>query len=197
MTQIARHVAAAVAALALTATVVGCSSEDTAHGSTATASTPTNSEQTPVADAPDVAAPTAAPLPASDFVEEDWHSFATPSKRIQCRAVDHSFACQTGEDPHTVPADIVCGFYPGVEEEQSRAVRFGFFNDRPQPCATIIQGDGFQSPHTLDYGQSVAFQLPTGRTVTCASAVEGLTCTQAGGPGARGFFLSTDSFTVL
>jgi hypothetical protein len=188
VTQIARHVAAAVAALALTAMVAGCSSEDTAYGSTATASTPTSSEQTPVADAP---------LPASDFVEEDWHSFATPSKRIQCRAVDHSFACQTGEDPHAVPADIVCGFYPGVEEEQSRAVRFGFFNDRPQPCATIIQGDGFESPHTLDYGQSVAFELPTGRTVTCASAVEGLTCTQVGGPGGKGFFLSTDSFTVL
>lgn len=197
MTQISRHVAAAVAALALTAMVAGCSSEDTAHGSTATASTPTSSEQTPVADAPDVAAPTAAPLPASDFVEEDWHSFATPSKRIQCRAVDHSFACQTGEDPHTVPADIVCGFYPGVEEEQSRAVRFGFFNDRPQPCATIIQGDGFQSPQTLDYGQSVAFQLPMGRTVTCASAVEGLTCTRVGGSGTTGFFLSIDSFRVL
>ena len=200
MTQIARHVAAAVAALALTAMGAGCSSEDTSHGSTATASTPTSSEQTPV-EAPDVvaptAAPTAAPLPASDFIEEDWHSFATPSGRIQCRAVDRSFACQTGEDPHTVPADIVCGFYPGVEEEHTHAVRFGFFSDRPQPCATIIQGDGFQSPHTLDYGQSVAFQLPTGRTVTCASAVEGLTCTQVGWPGGKGFFLSADSFKVL
>lgn len=195
MTQIARHVAAAVATLALTAMVAGCSSEDTARGSTATASTPTSSGQAPV-EAPD-AAPTAAPLPASDFVEKDWHSFATPSGRIQCRAVDRSFACQTGDDPHAVPADIVCGFYPGVEEEQSRAVRFGFFSDHPQPCATIIQGDGFQSPHTLDYGQSVAFQLPTGRTVTCASAVEGLTCTQVGWPGGRGFFLSTDSFRVL
>ena len=206
MTQIARHVAAAVAALALTALMAGCSSEDSSNGPTAAASTPTSSaatstasaapptgsEQTSVADTPAVAAP----LPASDFVEEDWHSFATPSKRIQCRAVDNSFACQTGEDPHTVPADIVCGFYPGVEEEQSRAVRFGFFNDRPQPCATIIQGDGFHSPHTLDYGQSVAFQLPTGRTVTCSSAAEGLTCTQAGGPGTMGFFLSRDSFTL-
>jgi hypothetical protein len=91
----------------------------------------------------------------------------------------------------------VCGFYPGVEEEHSRAVRFGFFNDRPQPCATIIQGDGFRSPHTLDYGQSVAFQVPEGRTVTCASAVEGLTCTQVGGSGTASFFLSIDSFTVL
>lgn len=193
MPQIARHVAAAAAALALTGMVAGCSSEDTAHGSTTSASTPMSSEQTPVADTPNVAAP----RPASDFVEEDWHSFATPSKRIQCRAVDQSFVCQTGEDPHAVPADIVCGFYPGVEQEQSRAVRFGFFNDRPQPCATIIQGDGFQSPHTLEYGQSVAFQLPTGRTVTCSSAVDGLTCTQVGGPGGNGFFLSRDTFTVL
>ena len=190
MTQIARHVAAAVAALALTAMVAGCSSENTAHGSTATASTPTSSEQTPVADAPDVAAP----LPASDFVEEDWHSFATPSKRIQCRAVGHSFACQTAFTG-TVATDDVCGFYSGLEE--SRAARFGFFNDRPQPCATMVQGVGFHSPHTLDYGQSVAFQIPEGRTVTCSSAVDGLTCTQVGGPGTTGFFLSIDTFRVL
>ena len=178
MTQIARHVAAAVAALALTTLVAGCSSEQTA-----------------VADTPDVATPTAAALPASDFVEEGaGHSFATPSQRIQCRAVDHSFACQT-EDSHTVATNDLCGFYPGIE--QGRAVRFGFFNDRPEPCATIVQGDGFHSPHTLSYGQSVSFQIPEGRTVTCASAVEGLTCTQAGGLGAGGFFLSRDSFRVL
>ena len=176
MTQISRHVAAAVAALALTALVAGCSSEQTA-----------------VADTPNVAAPTPAPLPASDFVEEDWHSFATPSKRIQCRAVDHSFACQAAYTG-TVATDDVCGFYPGLEE--TRAARFGFFNDSPQPCATMVQGDGFHSPHTLDYGQSVAFQIPEGRTVTCSSAVDGLTCTQVGGPGGS-FFLSRDSFKVL
>ena len=193
MTQIARHVAAAVAALALTALVAGCSSEDSG-GSTASASTPTSSEQTPVADTPDVAAPTAAALPDSDFVEGLGHSFATPSKRIQCRAVDSSFACQTEGDPQTVATNNVCGFYPGYEE--SRAVRFGFFDGSPQPCATIIQGDGFHSPHTLGYGQSVAFQLPKGRTVTCSSAVDGLTCTQVGGTGGK-FFLSTGSFTVL
>ena len=195
MTQIARHVAAAVAALALTALVAGCSSEDSGDGSTATASTPMGSEQTPVADTPDVAAPTAAALPASDFAEGSGYSFATPSKRIQCRAIDSSFVCQTEGDPHTVTTSDVCGFYPGYE--QSRAVRFGFFDGSPQPCATIIQGEGFDSPHTLSYGHSVAFQLPTMRTVTCASAVEGLTCTQVGGPGAMGFFLSIDSFTVL
>jgi hypothetical protein len=182
VTQIARHVAAAVAALALTALVAGCSSEDSGDGSTATASTPTGSGQTPAA------------LPASDFTEGLGYSFATPSKRIQCRAVDSSFVCQTEGDPHTVATNSVCGFYPGYE--QSRAVRFGFFDSYPQPCATIIQGDGFDSPHTLGYRQSVAFQLPTGRTVTCTSAVDGLTCTQVGGPGGKGFFLSTDSFTV-
>jgi hypothetical protein len=194
VTQIARHVAAAVAALALTALVAGCSSQDSGDGSTATASTPMGSEHTPVADTPDVAAPTAAALPASDFAEGSGYSFATPSKRIQCRAIDSSFVCQTEGDPHTVTTSDLCGFYPGYE---SRAVRFGFFDGSSQPCATIIQGEGFDSPHTLSYGQSVAFQLPTMRTVTCASAVEGLTCTQVGGPGAMGFFLSIDSFTVL
>jgi hypothetical protein len=181
-------VAATVAALALTTLVAGCSSENF-DGSTATASTPASSEQTPVADTPDVAAP----LPASDFVEEDWHSFATPSKRIQCRAVDHSFACQTAY-AGTVATDDVCGFYPSLEE--SRAARFGFFVDSPQPCATMVQGDGFHSPHTLDYGQRVAFQVPEGRTVTCSSAIDGLTCTQVGGSGGS-FFLSKDSFRVL
>lgn len=207
MIQIARHVAAAVAALALTGLVAGCSSKDSGDGSTASAatqtssaststgsaSTPTASAQTSVADTPSVVAPTAAPLPASDFVEEDWHSFATPTKRIQCRAVDHSFACQTAYTG-TVATDDVCGFYPGLEE--SRAARFGFFGDSPQPCATMVQGDGFHSPHTLDYGQSVAFQIPEGRTVTCSSAVDGLTCTQVGGSGGS-FFLSRDSFKVL
>lgn len=173
MTQIARHVAAAVAALALTTLAAGYSSEQTA-----------------VADTPDVAAP----LPASDFVEEGaGHSFATPSKGIQCRAVDHSFACQTAYTG-TVATDDVCGFYPGLEE--SHAARFGFFDDTPQPCATMVQGEGFHSPHTLDYGQSVAFQIPEGRTVTCSSAVDGLTCTQVGGSGGS-FFLSRDSFKVL
>ena len=72
---------------------------------------------------------------------------------------------------------------PGLEQGHTR--RFGFFGDRSQPCATIIQGEGFDSPHTLDYGQSVTAALSPGRTVTCASAVDGLTCTLADGTGSR------------
>ena len=111
--------------------------------------------------------------------------------------VDGTLACQTGEHGHTVADSALCGFYPGIE--QGNAVRFGFFRNEtgPQPCATIIQGDGFDSPHTLAYGESVTAELPSGLTVTCTSAVEGLTCTQAGATGPRGFFLSVDEFTVL
>jgi hypothetical protein len=131
----------------------------------------------------------AASRPLSDFVENvpegpqySFYSFATPSGRIQCRFVDGGLACQTGEYPHTV-AD---------------SARFGFFDGAPkQPCATIIQGDGFQSAHTLAYGQSVTATLRSGLTVTCTSARDGLTCTQAGGTGPRGFFLSADTFTIL
>jgi hypothetical protein len=145
----------------------------------------------------------AASRPLSDFVENvpegpqySFYSFATPSGRIQCRFVDGGLACQTGEYPHTVADSALCGFYPGME--QGRAVRFGFFDGAPkQPCATIIQGDGFQSPHTLAYGQSVTATLRSGLTVTCTSARDGLTCTQAGGTGPRGFFLSADTFTIL
>jgi hypothetical protein len=145
----------------------------------------------------------AASRPLSDFVEGvlegpqySFYSFATPSGRIQCRFVDDGLACQTGENPHTVAESALCDFYPGVE--QGRAVRFGYFDGAPkQPCATIIQGDGFQSPHTLAYGQSVTAPLRSGLTVTCTSANDGLTCTQAGGTGPRGFFLSADTFTIL
>ncbi|WP_237570882.1 hypothetical protein [Mycolicibacterium lacusdiani] len=110
--------------------------------------------------------------------------------------MDGGLACQTGEHPHTVAESALCDFYPGVE--QGNAVRFGYFDGAPkQPCATIIQGDGFQSPHTLAYGQSVTASLRSGLTVTCTSARDGLTCTQAGGTGPRGFFLSADTFTIL
>jgi hypothetical protein len=109
--------------------------------------------------------------------------------------VDGTLACQTEEHLHTVAESALCGFYPGVE--QSRTSRFGFFQGGPQPCATIVQGDGFNSPHTLAYGESVTAELPAGRTVTCTSAVDGLTCTQVGGTGPRGFFLSVDQFTVI
>jgi plastocyanin domain-containing protein len=81
--------------------------------------------------------------------------------------------------------------------EQGRTSRFGFFKDQPQPCATIVQGVGFHSPHTLAYGQAVTAELSPGRTVTCASAVDGLTCTSADGIGSRGFQLTVDSFTII
>ncbi|MBE1551513.1 hypothetical protein GGC64_005573 [Mycobacterium sp. OAS707] len=60
----------------------------------------------------------------------------------------------------------------------------------------MVQGEGFDSPHTLDYGQSVTGELSPGRTVTCTSAVDGLTCTSTDESGSRGFHLTVDSFTV-
>ena len=167
--------------VALAAAIAGCS--------------PGATEPTDAASVATSAAPAAA-RPLSDFTDGPFYSFGTPSGQIQCRVVDGTLACQTQEHPHTVAEGALCGFYPGVEQGETR--RFGYLEDAPnQPCATIIQGDGFDSPHTLAYGQSVTAELSAGRTVTCTSAVEGLTCTQTGGTGARGFFLSIDSFTVL
>lgn len=169
------------------------SDADAGSGSAPTADAPVT--ETPVADTQDVATPAAATRPVSDFADGSRYSFASPSKQIQCRAIDGNFMCQTSGKPHTVTTASLCNFYPGLE--QSRAVRFGWFPSGPAPCATIIQGEGFNSPHTLDYGQRVTFSPMGGRTITCASAVDGLTCTQVGGVGATGFFLSVDSFTVL
>jgi hypothetical protein len=172
---------AAVVVLAATAAVAGC--------------------------APESSASPAVSRPLSDFYDAPYdpgqypptppyYSFGTPSGRIQCRVVDGTLACQTAGHPQPVADDALCGFYPpGVE--QGRTSRFGFFQGGPQPCATIVQGEGFDSPHTLAYGESVTAELPSGRTVTCTSAVEGLTCTQVGGTGPRGFFLSVDTFTLL
>src|SRR4029079_16648551 len=86
--------------------------------------------------------------------------------------------------------------YP-PDVEQGRASRFGFFKGQSQPCATIVQGVGYHSPHTLEYGQDMTAEISPGRTVTCTSAVDGLTCTSADGVGSRGFHLTVDSFTVL
>jgi hypothetical protein len=61
----------------------------------------------------------------------------------------------------------------------------------------MVQGVGFHSPHTLEYGQSVTAEISPGRTVTCTSAVDGLTCTSADGSGSRGFHLSVEEFTVI
>lgn len=192
---IARLGATAVAGVALAAALAGCSGSSPSVDAPATASPNPASSSAPAAPA--------TPRPLSEFLEDatapgqnPFYSFGISSGQIQCRVVDGSLACQTDEHPHTVAESALCGFYPGVE--QGRAVRFGFFEGAPvQPCATIIQGDGFRSPHTLAYGEAVSADLSPGRTVTCSSAVEGLTCTLAGGTGPRGFVLSVDAFTVF
>jgi hypothetical protein len=169
--------AVAIAVLAITTACSRASSEPPADGTGALSASSTTSK------------------PLTDFIE--YYSFATPGGQIQCRVRDESLACQfEGDgDSLTVADSALCGFYPGLEQGHTR--RFGFFGDRPQPCATIIQGEGFDSPHTLDYGQSVTAELSPGRTVTCASAVDGLTCTSADESGSRGFHLTVDSFTVI
>jgi hypothetical protein len=183
--------AVAIAVLA----IAGCShtpSESRGDASVASSASSTTSETAPASIAPVVS------RPLTDFIENAYyHSFATPGGQIQCRVGDESLACQFEGDGNslTVADSALCGFYPGLEQGHTR--RFGFFGDRPQPCATIIQGEGFDSPHTLAYGQSVTAELAPGRTVTCASAVDGLTCTLADGIGSRGFHLRPDSFTVI
>ena len=221
MKTVSRLGATAVATVALAAAIAGCSSGPSeSSDADLVASTVTSSASSaPSATDSDAGAGggqggTQAPAPAapvtsrplSDFFDAPYdpgqypptppyYSFRTPSGQIQCRVVDGTLACQTEGRAHTVANDALCGFYPGVE--QGNTSRFGYFQGGPKPCATIIQGEGFMSPHTLAYGQSVTAELPSGRTVTCTSAVEGLTCTQAGGTGPRGFFLSVDTFTVL
>ncbi len=184
--------AVAMAVLASTAACSRASSEPPADGTGESSTSSTTSETARTSSAPAVS------RPLTDFVENEYyHSFATPGRQIQCRVGDESLACQfEGDgDSLTVADSALCGFYPGLEQGHTR--RFGFFGDRPQPCATIIQGEGFDSPHTLDYGQSVTAELSPGRTVTCTSAVDGLTCTSADGSGSRGFLLTVDSFTVI
>lgn len=181
--------AVAIAVLAITTACSRASSEPPADG---TGESSTTSETARTSIAPAVS------RPLTDFVENAYyHSFATPGGQIQCRVEDESLACQfEGDgDSLTVADSALCGFYPGLEQGHTR--RFGFFGDRPQPCATIIQGEGFDSPHTLEYGQSVTAALSPGRTVTCASTVDGLTCTSADGTGSPGFHLTVDSFTVI
>jgi hypothetical protein len=188
MQTVARLGATAVAAAA----IAGCSwgpPESSDKASVASTVSATSSASSSPSSAP------AASRPLLDFADGSYYSFGTPSGQIQCRVLDAELICQTERRSHTVAESALCGFYPGVE--QSRTRRFGYFTSRPQPCATIIQGDGFNSPHTLAYGQTVTAELSPGRIVTCTSAVDGLTCTQAGDAGPRGFFLSVDSFTVL
>jgi hypothetical protein len=184
-------------AIAVLATIAGCSRapfESTAGATVESSASSTTSNTAPAPIAPAVS------RPITDFVEDAYYySFATPSGQIQCRVDrggdDHALACQTEGRMPAAADSVLCGFYPGVEHGHTN--RFGFLSDRPQPCATIIQGVGFNSPHTLGYGQSVTAELSPGRTVTCTSAVEGLTCTPADGFGSRGFVLTVDSFTVI
>ena len=182
--------AVAIAVLAITTACTRASSEPPADGESSASSATSETARTSIAPA--------VPRPLTDFVENAYyHSFATPGGQIQCRVGDDALACQfEGDgDSLTVADSALCGFYPGLEQGHTR--RFGFFGDRPQPCATIIQGEGFDSPHTLDYGQSVTAALSQGRTVTCTSAVDGLTCTSVDGAGSRAFHLTVDSFTVI
>jgi hypothetical protein len=184
--------AVAIAVLAITTACSRAASEPHADGTGESSASSTTSETARTS------IPPAVSRPLTDFVEDAYyHSFATPGGQIQCRVGDASLACQFegGGDSLTVADGVLCGFYPGLEQGHTR--RFGFFGGRPQPCATIIQGEGFDSPHTLDYGQSVSAALSPGSTVTCTSAVDGLTCTSAGGTGSRGFHLTVDSFTVI
>jgi len=181
-------IAVAVAVLAI---IAGCSrmpSEPTAGATVESSASGPTSETAPGSIAPAVS------RPLTDFVEDAYYySFATPGDQIQCRVGDGALACQTQGRPPAVADSALCGFYPGVE--QGRTSRFGFFKDEPQPCATIVQGVGFHSPHTLAYGQAVTAELSPGRIVTCTSAVDGLRCTSA--DGSRGFLLTVEEFTVI
>jgi hypothetical protein len=184
--------AVAIAVLAITTACSRASSAPPADGTGESSASSTTSETAPASIPPTVS------RPLTDFIEDEYYySFATPSGQIQCRFGDHALACQVdgASTSFTVADSALCGFYPGVE--QGRTSRFGFFKDQPQPCATIVQGVGFHSPHTLAYGQAVTAELSPGRTVTRVSAVDGLTCTSADGIGSRGFHLTVDSFTVI
>jgi hypothetical protein len=196
---IARLGTIAVTILSLAAAIAGCSSGSSNSSDAASAASVTSSASSaPSAEAGTQALPepAAAARPLSDFAEDQFYSFALPGGQIQCRVVDGNLNCQTEEPIYSVSDSALCGFYPGIE--QGGTSRFGYLADGPRPpCATIIQGEGYQSPHTLAHGQRVTAELSSGRTVTCTSAVDGLTCTQAAGSGPGGFFLSVDSFTVL
>ncbi|MCX6469123.1 MAG: hypothetical protein NTW76_07395 [Corynebacteriales bacterium] len=216
MTRIATYLTAAAAALVLTGLTAGCSSDssDTATPTLTVTVTPSTAASAsggettggdPSADgatdaptqetAGQTRIPAVSAVPASEFAVGSYYAFGTPSGKIQCHAVEGNFLCRTEGNPHTVSSASLCNFYSG--EEQGRAVQFGWFTSRTEPCATIIQGNGWAAGKTLGYGQRVTFPADAGRTITCSSASNGITCTQVGGSGARGFVLSAESFTVL
>ncbi len=204
-----RRLVLAVGAVALTTALAGCSADspaDTADTSTVTVTAPSTdaSPTAPGGTATDNAEPSTGQqssepgteaLPVSAFEEGSGYSFGTPSSQIQCRVTSSTLGCQTRGHPHTVTTDSLCKIYLG--QEQSRADLFGYLEGGTLPCATVIQGEAYQSPHTLQYGQQVTFPLDQGISVTCGSAIDGLTCTDTDRSNGAGFFLSVDSFTQL
>jgi hypothetical protein len=118
-------------AIAVLATIAGCSrtpSEFTAGATVESSASSTMSDTAPASIAPAVS------RPLTDFADRSYYSFETPGGQIQCRVVDGTLACQTEGRSYTVADSALCGFYPGVEQSHTR--RFGFFADRPQPCAS-------------------------------------------------------------
>ncbi|GGF15166.1 hypothetical protein [Williamsia phyllosphaerae] len=149
---------------------------------TTTAPTTTAPSTTP-------ADPTAGALPASDFADGTSYSFASPSKKIECRTTSETLVCQTLDNRHTVDPSLLCGFYPG--DEQGNANQFGFFDFDKPLCATIVQGNAIRSPNTLAYGQRVVFRPRPDLTIVCSAATVGIACVN---PDGFGFTLSDTEF---
>lgn len=133
--------------------------------------------------------PTEGASPASDFADGTGYSFASPSKKIECRTTSETLVCQTLDNRHTVDPSLLCGFYPG--EEQGRANQFGFFDFDKPLCATIVQGEAIRSPNTLAYGQRVVFRPRPDLTIVCSAATVGIACAN---PDGFGFTLSDTEF---
>jgi hypothetical protein len=205
-----RRLTLSIGAVAFTAALAGCSSDspaDTSEASTVTVTGPVSTDASPTesgATATDDTGPSTGQqstepdtetVPVLAFEEGSGYSFGTPSGQIQCRVSASTLACQTRGHPHTVTTDSLCKIYLG--QEQGRADLFGYLEGGTLPCATVTQGEAYQSPHTLQYGQQTTFPLDQGIAVTCGSAIDGLTCTDTDPSNGAGFFLSVDSFTQL
>ncbi|TFI43539.1 hypothetical protein E4P29_11050 [Rhodococcus sp. 1R11] len=204
-----RRLAPLCGVVALTAAVAGCSTDSPTAAPATSTNTVAVTSSAPASASPaepgtGAADPTAdqqttepdvGTLPISAFGEEAGYSFGTPSGQIQCRASSSTLACQTRGRPHTVTTDSLCKILLG--QEQGRVDLFGYLEGGTLPCATVSQGEAYQSPHTLQYGQRVIFQLDQGIAVTCASAMDGITCTDTDPSNGAGFFLSVDLFTQL
>ncbi|MCP2176250.1 hypothetical protein [Williamsia maris] len=169
-----------------TSTVTVSDSAVPQAGSSAPSDTSTASTTTTTTTPAD---PTAGALPASDFADGTSYSFASPSKKIECRTTSETLVCQTLDNRHTVDPSLLCGFYPG--EEQGRANQFGFFDFDKPLCATIVQGNAIRSPNTLAYGQRVVFRPRPDLTIVCSAATVGIACVN---PDGFGFTLSDTEF---